>query len=213
VVIPEWGRQRDNATIDKRTTTMRRIALLLPLILILGCGALAAAEPTVRDVNAALTAAWTALGSHGTVPRVTEVAACFPALDHPPSLVCLVRYEHYKADLLPLSVQRSARGFVIVLDSNHESADLEPACPPLEEAQRFLRAARRYQLTVDGFSGGPSGIFTDDRGFLRERKGPLRLACAYTMATEIGRCLVLMYVWRKSGAYVFDADFETSYDE
>ncbi|HET9767859.1 MAG TPA: hypothetical protein VFS60_13470 [Thermoanaerobaculia bacterium] len=189
----------------------------LAVVLLLAATAAAAAtpaDPTSAEIAAAMTAWHKSAAVEGPAPKLTEVGACFPAHEQPDKLLCMVRVEgrdRYK----PVPLQRQRGGFTVALDEDGEpDVFLDPACPPLAEAESFLRSAKRSGgLKVTGFGSDPFGDFTDERGKFREQKGPERLMCNYTMKTPLGSRLAITYVWRRDGAYVFEPEFEEWDDE
>lgn len=104
--------------------------------------AAAAAEPTAAEIEAALAAAMKAAGMANAAPKVTAVGACFPVHERPNDFVCLLPMAgEGRYDQVPL--RRSGDRFEVVMDESGAPAWLDIACPPLAEAERFLREARR----------------------------------------------------------------------
>jgi hypothetical protein len=188
----------------------------LAVVLLLAATAAAAAapaDPTGAEIAAAMTA-WPKSAGGDPPPKLTEVGACFPAHEQPEKLLCMVRVEG-KDRYQPVPLQRQRGGFAVALDEDGEpDVFLDPACPPLAEAESFLRRAKRSdRLEVTGFGADPFGDFTDERGKFREQKGPERLMCRYTIETALGSGLAITYVWRRDGAYVFEPELEEWDDE
>ena len=189
----------------------------LAVVLVLAATAAAAAapaDPTGAEIAAAMTAWRKSAAAGGPTPKLTEVGACFPVHEQRNKLLCMVRVEG-KDRYQPVPLQRQRGGFTVALDEDGEpDVFLDPACPPLAEAETFLRGAKRSdRLEVTGFGADPFGDFTDERGKFREQKGPERLMCNYTMKTPLGSRLAITYVWRRDGAHVFEPEFEEWDDE
>lgn len=172
-----------------------------------------AEEPTPAEIETALTAAMKAAGMANAAPKVTAVGACFPVHEQPNTFVCLLPMAgEGRYDQVPL--RRSGDRFEVVMDESGAPAWLDMACPPLAEAEQFLREARRDErLKVTDFGGDPFGELTDERGMAREGKGLERLMCTYEMRGRSGAQTAVTYVWRKDGKYVFEPEHEVWDDE
>ena len=170
--------------------------------------AVAADEPTTAEVETALEAAMKAAGLERPDLTVTVVDACFPVHEQPNTFVCLLPMAgEGRYDQVPL--RRAGDRYDVVMDESGAPAWLDMACPPLAEAERFLRDARKDErLKVTGFAADPFGELTDERGQFRERKGPERLMCTYEMKGRSGAQTAVTYVWRKDGKYVFEPEHE-----
>lgn len=176
--------------------------------------AAAPADPTSAEIAAAMTAWQKSAAVEDPAPKLTEVGACFPVHEQPDKLLCMVHVEG-RDRYQPVPLQRQRGGFALVLDEDGEpDTFLDPACPPLAEAESFLRGAKRNdRVSVTGFGADPFGELTDERGKFREQKGPERLMCNYTLKTPLGSRLAITYVWRRDGAYTFEPEFEEWDDE
>lgn len=167
-----------------------------------------AAEPTIAEIEAALAAAMRAAGMANAAPKVFAFGACFPVHEQPNTFVCLLPMAgEGRFDQVPL--RRTGNGFEVVMDENGAPAWLDMACPPLAEAERFLRGARKDdRLKVTDFGADPFGELTDERGRFREETGPERLMCTYEFRSGSGQWTAVTYVWRKDGKYVFEPEHE-----
>ena len=188
---------------------MRKIVIGVALFAAITTNAaVAAAEPTTAAIEAALEAAMRAAGVERPDLTVTVVHACFPAHGRADDFVCLLPMAgEGRYDQVPL--RRAGDRFEVVMDESGAPAWLDMACPPLVEAERFLRGARKDdRLKVTDFGADPFGELTDERGQFREGKGPERLMCTYEIRGRSGQQTAVTYVWRKDGKYVFEPEHE-----
>ena len=136
--------------------------------------------------------------------KVDRLHGCFPQARRDEWL-CLVEYlgRNGKPTVDKLVFRRSAQQWIVDPD-----ADTDPLCPPRDVAQAALQAIRndaRLKITEDA----ESGVLSDDRGLLRDRKGPLRLACTYEVETGPGRELIIVaYSSYRDDRYIIDPDLD-----
>jgi hypothetical protein len=188
---------------------MRETRSFLLLLLVVAAPGLAASEPTPAQAEAALRAFVKAHPGAKQTPTVNAVVACFPAhADEPapagaaaaPAQLCLLRLAGYE-ESQPMAFREQGGAFALVADASGEPAELDVQCPSPAEAERFLRRVRPDAgATVTGYASDGVGVFTDQRGQLREKLGPERLMCTYATHGALGAYTAVLYTWRKAGA-------------
>ncbi|WP_267549358.1 hypothetical protein [Rhizobium rhizogenes] len=101
------------------------------------------------------------------------------------------------------------------MDQTGAPPEIDGACAPLDIAQDALRKLRGdAKLRVTSEVDDGAGIFTTQRGMLRNKKGPYRLMCRYEVAAGSGKKdLVIAYVWHDGTRYVVDSDIEVWPDD
>ncbi len=136
--------------------------------------------------------------------KVDRLHGCFPQARRNEWL-CLVEYPGRSGRPLvdELVFRRSAQQWTVDPD-----ADADPLCPPQDVAQAAFQTIRndaRLKITEDA----GSGTLSESRGLLRDKKGPLRLACTYEVETGLGLELgIVAYSSYQNGRYVIDPDLD-----
>lgn len=127
---------------------------------------------------------------------VRGVVGCLPAFQAPDQWVCPLRV----ADLdepMPTTFLRTNKGWRVI------EKGASPACAPIAVASAAF--GQRVQAEIDA----GEGLFTSERGFGRDRKGPYRVMCRYVVGdVEDDQTLWVAYVWHDGDRYIIDADVE-----
>jgi hypothetical protein len=138
--------------------------------------------------------------------KVYKVHGCVPVFDRPATdFLCVVDW-HTPVDggediqEMALPFRRKAGKWEPI-----DAAFLSPACPSLKEAQQLLRAFKKNDsLKVTGEIDEGQGLFSAERGMMRDKKGPLRIMCRFEVESKIGDRLALSYFWYENGKYRLD---------
>lgn len=169
-------------------------------------------ELTPEKATVAIVQALKAQGRDTAGVKVLEIHGCIPASKRSPGdFVCALKVQSpngASSRELNYFSFRSAKNAWQVLPDEH----FDPACAPLDVAQRELRRIRANDsLTVKREVDDGEGSFSDERGMMRDQKGPLRVMCRYE-GQEHGSSsedtLFISYVWFKNGQYSIDNDVE-----
>lgn len=191
---------------SKRNRTRGANALAwLGLMIASGAGASAPDVPVAAQIRQALAAA--AAGVAKPAPEVDAVDGCFPGVGERDWAVCSVRLRDAPRGV-EMAFHRAPEGWWEYADRS----DLYPACPEGAAADALLRTVVHFpNLEVNDFPS--EGILTDQRGLLRDRKGPLRLGCTYGVSSDRGDYTVLAYFSYIDGRYEIDPDKELLSDD
>lgn len=148
-------------------------------------------------------------------PRIRELLGCVPAFGQPETVrLCATMAEGRDfVDSLPFRFDNGR--WDVVLDQTGAPPTIEGACAPLNIAQTAFRKLRGDAgLNVIGEVDDGEGLFTDERGMLRDKKGPYRLMCRYEVGTGFGnKYLIITYIWHDGSHYVVDPDIEVWPDD
>ncbi|TIX87784.1 hypothetical protein [Rhizobium sp. P44RR-XXIV] len=148
-------------------------------------------------------------------PRIHEFLGCVPAMGQPATVrLCMLTAEG-RGFVQDLPFRFVGGRWEVVLDQTGAPPEIDGACAPLDIAQDALRKLRGdAKLRVTGEVDDGAGIFTAERGMLRNKKGPYRLMCRYEVAAGSGKKdLVIAYVWHDGTRYVVDSDIEVWPDD
>ncbi len=144
-------------------------------------------------------------------PRIRQLLGCIPAFRQPENVrLCATADEGSNDFVYSLPFRLADGRWNLVLDETGIPATVEGACAPPDVAQSALRGLRNdASLSVTGEIDDGEGLFTADRGMLRDKKGPYRLMCRYEAVTGFGtKYLIITYVWHDGSHYIIDPDIE-----
>lgn len=157
--------------------------------------------PSVAEAQAALDAA-VRPGSGAKGFQVERILGCLPAHQVKGVWVCPVQVAGQK-HVFEFNFERPVGQWRL------REQDTQPACAPYATAEAAFRQQEGHQgLKVKGSVDEGSGLFTDQRGMLRDRRGPYRLMCRYDVAKGSTDWLYITYVWHDGQHYIVDADVE-----
>jgi hypothetical protein len=137
--------------------------------------------------------------------KVLEVLGCLPSMKNPKTVwVCPIKIDAPSGNILKFTFQKSPDGWRALIE------DAKAACAPLAEAERAFKQMRPGgKFKVKGEVDDGEGLFTTDRGTLRDKRGPYRLMCRYEVETASNPdALFITYVWHDGNSYVIDTDVE-----
>lgn len=162
-------------------------------------------EPAVRRAIADLIASGAAKPARPIVIR--EVTGCYPgAGDDAGRFLCLVSVTGPggEAGVQPIALERQASAGWKAVPSMVPT----PACPSKAVAEPLFQQRMGASAKVTDAPNADDGVFTDERGLSRDRKGPMRLMCAFEVTGRLGPSTVVAYFTYKNGKYGLDADYE-----
>lgn len=184
-----------------------RQRLLLSAILALmaaPCGAQETAPITVEQAQRAINAhpkiKAMALAER---PKIAEVLGCIPASAPKGSWVCPVQIAN-RDHINDLTFRNTEKGWELLEEEG------TPACAPLPVEEKVYRQVLGDKsIHVTGEVDDGEGLFTDERGMMRNKKGPYRLMCRYEVATSTNPdALFITYIWHDGENYIVDHDWE-----
>lgn len=187
-----------------------KLSVIFILLFSLGDPLLATAlnQPTISEAEEAIRALQKKLGIQKPV-TINSIPACFPALKHDSNFtVCMINGKSGNdSSSEPIAFQRVGKVWQV---AGNGERTVEPACPPISEAQIELRKISGLaDLVVLREIDEGAGSFTTDRGMTRDNVGPLRLMCRYDTKSSLNPDrLYITYCWRDGDKYLIDKDVE-----
>lgn len=171
--------------------------------------AFAVPVPTFEQFTAAMSKFITQRSKEEGAPRVAfnKLQTCFPAHHSQDTFLCLAEMELNGEGRLENFVQevgiRKDGESWSVLDPSEIT--VHAACPALEIAQAEIRRIRSNpSIVITGEIDDLQGLFSEDRGMMRDKKGPNRLMCRYEGKVGTTQYLYISYAWYESGKYRID---------
>jgi len=142
--------------------------------------------------------------------RTRELLGCVPAFGQPETVRLCAMSAEGRDFIDSLAFRLTDGRWDVVLDDAGLPPTIEGACAPLDFAQTAFRKLRADAgLSVTGEVDNGEGLFTEQRGVLRDKTGPYRLMCRYEVASGVGnKYLFITYVWHDGSHYVIDPDIE-----
>lgn len=140
---------------------------------------------------------------------VREVVGCYPgAGDDKGRFLCLVNMNGPDGtfSVQPLALERRGAADWQALPP---SSVPTPSCPSRAVAEPLFQQRMGAAAKVTDAPDEEDGLFTDERGMARDKKGPMRLMCTYGVTRNGNESTVVAYFTYKSGKYGLDADYET----
>lgn len=190
-----------------------RVTLLSGLLLLAASGSFAAdaSMPTPAQAEAAMKSAFRDIleqqKKNVDLLKVHKVHGCVPAFERPATdFLCVLdfftpAFEGEEATETPIPFRHKNGTWSMVIDEGFDS----PACPSLKEAERLLRAFKKNDtLEVTGEIDDGQGLFSAERGMMRDKKGPLRIMCRFEVESRISERLAISYFWYENGKYRLD---------
>ena len=139
--------------------------------------------------------------------KVHKVHGCVPAFERAANeFLCVLdffspTYGGEEAPETPIPFRHQNGTWSMVTDSGFDS----PACPSPKEAERLLRAFKKNDsLKVKDDIDDGQGLFSAERGMMRDKKGPLRIMCRYDVESQISERMAITYFWYENGKYRLD---------
>lgn len=147
--------------------------------------------------------------------RIRESLGCVPAFGKPVTVRLCALTAEGQDFVQELPFQLADGRWDVVLDKTAQPPATEGACAPVDVAQAAFRKSRDdTKLRVADAVDDGEGIFTTERGVLRNKKGPYRLMCRYEVVTGAGKkYLFIAYVWHDGSRYIVDSDIEVWPDD
>lgn len=191
-----------------RITSLQLILALLALAIPALAYADSREAPSLGEVKQAIQRAVRDRGKDAGGIEVRTVHGCYPVYaSKTAELICLVDMNSpdgsFQTEQL---VFRKGKSWEVLIDD--ESSDSRsPACPNKRLAEPLLRESLRDSQLIVAPSD-ESGTFSDERGLNRDKSGPLRLMCTYSVKGKLGEQTVVGYFQYLDGKYVLDPDRE-----
>jgi hypothetical protein len=140
--------------------------------------------------------------------KVNKVHGCVPAFGRPATdFLCVLDWHSpaqgvEDAKEIPVPFRHKDGTWTVLEDFDGLPA---PACPSLKEAQQLLRTSKKNDsLVVTGEIDDGEGLFSAERGMMRDKKGPLRIMCRYEVESKISERMAISYFWYENGKYRLD---------
>jgi hypothetical protein len=174
-------------------------------------GAEAPALPTPAQAEAAMKSAFRDIPEQQKnidALKVHKVHGCVPAFERPATdFLCVLDWhspldpEGEDTPEMPIPFRHKDGAWSMIRDSGFDS----PACPSPKEAEKLLRAFKKNDTlrVTDDIDDG-MGLFSAERGMMRDKKGPLRIMCRYDVESRISDRLAITYFWYENGKYRLD---------
>lgn len=166
-------------------------------------------EPSDADVRTAVADLVATLANKPPRPIVVrEIAGCYPgAGDDKGHFLCLaiMNAPDGAVGVQPLALQRVGATW----KAAPPSVVPTPACPSKAIAEPLFQQRMGSSARVTDAPNDDDGLFTDERGISRDRKGPMRLMCTYEVTRSLGPSTIVAYFTYRNGKYGLDADYET----
>ncbi len=183
---------------------MKISSLILALSLLLLPVSANAETPTVPEALAAIKAKLSESNRAESAKKVEihSVLGCYPIVGKPESgVVCLLDMNNPDGEfaVTTLAFQKAKKGWTLL----NPDKLYDPACPGAAQTEALLRAELKdSNLRVT--EAPDEGILTDTRGKLRDKSGPHRLMCTYTLARAFGESTAVSYFTFDGKHYALD---------
>jgi hypothetical protein len=178
--------------------------LICSIVLLTSAFPVAADAPdqlTSKDAEAAIAKLVASIpGAKKTAIKVHQVHGCYPIEAAPTDYACAIEHSaggSPKVQEIPFRWERGARRAL-----NPDTRTII-RCPAETDAQKLLSGAL-LDTEVRVTDMPDSGLITDDRGMMRDGKGPHRLMCTYGIEGTLGPKTVVGYFRFENGAYKLD---------
>ena len=194
---------------------VRRWLSFAVLLLVTATAAIGAEDaPSLAEAESAMKSALIKARGEASVKgfSVRGLHGCFPLKDRPAGdVLCIVDLPGEHGDIRTQEIPfRHSGGSWTLL--NPDEADLWPACPGVEEAQRAFRAIKKLD-SLKVVDVDEEGQLVNERGRFEKVRAPWRLMCVYGVETKnIGEQTYVAYISREGGKYVFDPEIEVWLD-
>lgn len=179
------------------------------LMLVVSAQVHAQQEPADAVVRKAVEDLITKMASTPKRPVMREMLGCYPgAGDDAGRFLCLVNVsgDDGTFTVQPIGFeQKGAAGWQAVPPSMVPT----PACPSKALAEPLFQQRMGSSAKVTDAPNADDGLFSDERGLTREKKGPMRLMCTYDVTRGGAASTVVAYFTYRNGRYGLDADYET----
>ncbi len=143
---------------------------------------------------------------------IGEFLGCLPVSRQPENVrLCVLSAQgDDPGEFQEIPFRFSKGRWAVLLDKKGRPPKLDAACASPAIAQAAFRRLQRDEgLRVVGQHDGGDGVFTDQRGISRNRKGAYRLMCLYEVVKSSGaKNNTIAYVWSDGATYTIDPDIE-----